>query len=615
MSLSCSRWSSDSANILVIAVDQLRPSDLGCLREGRPPLKSGLEELCQSSVRFSHAYSPVPMTVPALATLLTGLFPFQHGVRDNGSTSLSTRMHSVAQYAYRAGYQTALFSGGAPVLRNTGLQQGFVLFDDTFAPTAKKPFRGSEDSFSAFLNWEHGLQEPFFALVYLPDLGDVRMPTRNELGESRNLSVESQIEELDTQLGRVLQTLRREKKWDNTQIVLVGLMGRQTLSRKGLIGSTNLMNEGTQVALLLKPSGKPRDQGVNWSFDKNVSLADVGQTLWSWVKADGPATNPLFVTTSLAPLLRTGSITLAADRWIPFESLWEAWQGGHLEWSGLRQEYRFFLRSKSRSQTQITQFQSSTDHLELSPTHVANNMEAAQALEPYWQQLDIHTPGQLSTLEVNTDKRTKDFDPVEMAEPFMQIPIWQKSNERIVELHNLANLLQVELLEAKGKKSQSPSLLDQGLYQKLTLLLAHIWLKTQDWNSLGVLGQLINQNDWTAIASRNQHLKGSRYTNICLQALTLESPHMATPEIRLNCRESHLEILLDSGLHPADDAFKKILAQDQENQKILRLWEWNWALGLVWSISEQKFNEALLWELAMADPLRSRWRSLNSPSR
>src|ERR1700744_4519468 len=81
--LSCQSTSKPS--ILVIAVDDLTVTDILCNEETAKSYRSGFEILCQESVRFTHAFTPSTLSVPALASMLTGLYPYQNKVRNNGS--------------------------------------------------------------------------------------------------------------------------------------------------------------------------------------------------------------------------------------------------------------------------------------------------------------------------------------------------------------------------------------------------------------------------------------------------------------------------------------------------------------------------------------------------
>src|SRR5689334_4741406 len=82
-------------SLLLVTIDTLRADHVGVYGAtgARTPI---LDALAARGVRFEHAQSPVPMTGPSHATILTGLYPPVHGVRDNVVFSLDTRHQTLA---------------------------------------------------------------------------------------------------------------------------------------------------------------------------------------------------------------------------------------------------------------------------------------------------------------------------------------------------------------------------------------------------------------------------------------------------------------------------------------------------------------------------------------
>ncbi len=282
----CHLTQKSAPSVIVLAVDNLGVNQINCNQDthatgmdsnSRSP-RSGFAQMCQESVRFTHAFTTSPLAGPATASLLTGQYPLQHGLRDNRNF-LSSRILSVAEVAQKKGVATSFFSGGAPILRKLNLQQGFETFDDNFVPTSTLLFRPFRRTEKIFENWLKEIgRQPFLSIFYLPDLNFSFSPTVNSLGQVRELNFESQLEEIDESLFSLIETLKKNKAWDSTMIILVGLNGPQS-SNEGELAATDLFSERTQVSLLIKPAQKPRDQGMNWGFDQNVNLADVGATL------------------------------------------------------------------------------------------------------------------------------------------------------------------------------------------------------------------------------------------------------------------------------------------------------------------------------------------------
>jgi hypothetical protein len=68
-------------SVLLLTLDTTRADALG---EGTPMLGA----LASRGTRWSQAVTPTPLTLPAHASLLTGLVPPEHGLRDNGTAVL-----------------------------------------------------------------------------------------------------------------------------------------------------------------------------------------------------------------------------------------------------------------------------------------------------------------------------------------------------------------------------------------------------------------------------------------------------------------------------------------------------------------------------------------------
>ena len=93
-------------NVLFITADQWRGDTLGAV--GHPCIKTpNLDRLAADGVLFSKHYSQGSPCSPARASLLTGLYLFNHRVVYNG-TPLDRRFTNVALEARKAGYDPVL---------------------------------------------------------------------------------------------------------------------------------------------------------------------------------------------------------------------------------------------------------------------------------------------------------------------------------------------------------------------------------------------------------------------------------------------------------------------------------------------------------------------------
>src|SRR5262245_5930815 len=96
-------------DVLIISVDTLRPDALGWVSGANAT--PALDALAKGGVRFPAAVSPVPLTLPAHVSLMTGVVPRRHGVRDNGQV-LGPAPATLAEALHAKGYETAAFVSG-----------------------------------------------------------------------------------------------------------------------------------------------------------------------------------------------------------------------------------------------------------------------------------------------------------------------------------------------------------------------------------------------------------------------------------------------------------------------------------------------------------------------
>ena len=160
------------ANVLLVTIDTLRADRVGAYGWALAETPN-LDALARAGARFEQAYTPVPYTLPAHASLLTGMLPPRHGVRDNGRHSLPEAATTLAEWLGARGFATGAFVGAFPLERRFGLAQGFAVYDDEVGEAGDAfsiAERRGEEVVSRALRWIGGpVREPFFAWVHLFD--------------------------------------------------------------------------------------------------------------------------------------------------------------------------------------------------------------------------------------------------------------------------------------------------------------------------------------------------------------------------------------------------------------------------------------------------------------
>src|SRR5262245_40794779 len=116
-------------DVLLVTIDTLRADHLGCY--GYAPARTpNLDALARRGARFAVAVAHAPLTAPSHASILTGVTPLGHGVRDNGDYVRHSSVRTLGEDFRQAGYRTAAFVSGFPLKRRFGFDRGFDSYDD-----------------------------------------------------------------------------------------------------------------------------------------------------------------------------------------------------------------------------------------------------------------------------------------------------------------------------------------------------------------------------------------------------------------------------------------------------------------------------------------------------
>ena len=99
-------------NVILVTFDTTRADHLGSYGYEQG-LTGGFDEFARRGVVFERAYAPTPLTLPSHATMLTGLYPPEHGLRVNGAGRLDDDIPWLPKILQRQGYDTGAFIAAA----------------------------------------------------------------------------------------------------------------------------------------------------------------------------------------------------------------------------------------------------------------------------------------------------------------------------------------------------------------------------------------------------------------------------------------------------------------------------------------------------------------------
>lgn len=128
-------------DVVLVTVDTLRHDALGFSAPGTPRVETWrtptphLDRLAETGRVFDFALAHGTVTLPSHANLLTGRYPFEHGVRDNAGFVLGDEIPTLATILSDAGFATGAVVSAFVLDSRFGLDRGFDTYDDRVEKT------------------------------------------------------------------------------------------------------------------------------------------------------------------------------------------------------------------------------------------------------------------------------------------------------------------------------------------------------------------------------------------------------------------------------------------------------------------------------------------------
>ena len=334
-------------NVVLISVDTLRQDHLGVY--GNEEIKTPhIDSLAARSVVFDNAFSPIPLTNPSHSTMLTGLYPGNHGVVTNRPTRFFDNVRSLPVILNEQGYRTAAFVGGFALDHSTSrVGTIFEVYDDYLGPyptmqnlylhshvlrflnrllkivdqnfSLSRYDKPAKYVISAASEWlETNANRPFFLFIHLydphlpyepiapfdtvydPDYsgtvdGDIYGKSSRELegiiADSEEVDhlkalYKGEVSYTDEQIGTFLEVLGRLDLWDDTVIVFTADHG-ESLTEHGYYfnHSVKLYNPSLSIPLMIH---FPNDLGLSSRVQFTTELTDLFPTILDFLNIDAP---------------------------------------------------------------------------------------------------------------------------------------------------------------------------------------------------------------------------------------------------------------------------------------------------------------------------------------
>jgi choline-sulfatase len=187
---------------------------------------SAFERLAREGVVFDQATTVAPLTLPAHASIMTGLWPPAHSVRDNASPPLAETSVTLAEVLHAQGFRTAAFVGSNVLHGDRGLSQGFEHYGGPghdARPEHGAPQRPAAEVVTEATQWLRGVNgSRFFAWLHLYDPHRPYEPPEPYATMYASDPYVGEIAYVDAQIGALLDTLEQHGVLDRTVVVVAG---------------------------------------------------------------------------------------------------------------------------------------------------------------------------------------------------------------------------------------------------------------------------------------------------------------------------------------------------------------------------------------------------------
>jgi len=269
-------------DVVLITLDTLRHDALGYRGikgvPGNPASQTPvLDRLALGGRVFPEAHAHGVVTLPSHTNILTGLYPYQHGIRDNTGYVLGDDVPTLATLLREAGYATGAFVGAFPLDRRFGLARGFDVYDDHY-PEGSTPDafviaerRGDEVVAPALAWWRSQAGKKRFLWVHLYDPHAPYAPPEPFASRFRGNPYLGEVAAMDSFLAPLLEPFLAGSEAPPTVVAVTADHG-EALGDHGELTHGLFTYEATlKVPLILWGPGIP--PGVDGRSAGHVDLA------------------------------------------------------------------------------------------------------------------------------------------------------------------------------------------------------------------------------------------------------------------------------------------------------------------------------------------------------
>lgn len=281
---SCGKVGSGPSNrtpVILISIDTLRSDHLPVY--GYKGVETpNIDALRGDAVLYERAYSHTPLTLPSHSSMLTGLLPADHGMRDNIGFVLDRGVPTVQELLKKNGYATGAAVSAFVLRKETGLNRGFDFYDDQVEPLGDSTViarvqRVGGETLASAQRWlsEQKKGEPFFLFFHMYDPHTPYTPPEPFLSRYSD-RYDGEIAYSDKVVGELIADLKQRGIYDKALVILLSDHGEGLNDHGEEEHGIFVYREAIQVPLLVKlPGGKHAGETVSTP----AALVDVFPTI------------------------------------------------------------------------------------------------------------------------------------------------------------------------------------------------------------------------------------------------------------------------------------------------------------------------------------------------
>jgi arylsulfatase A-like enzyme/Tfp pilus assembly protein PilF len=322
----------DDLNIILVTIDTLRSDRVSSYGSNLVETPN-IDGFASEGVLFSNAASTVPFTLPAHSSILTGLYPPGHGVRENVGYTLDPSIPTLAEVLSGGGWTTAGFVSAFVLDSRWGIGRGFDHYFDDFnladfeTANLGSVQRSGDVTIAEAVQWLDGRSQadPFFMWLHLYDPHDPYTPPEPFKSQYPGRPYDGEVAYTDSLIGEFRRALEERGLLSSSLVILTADHG-EGLGDHGEGQHGFFVYDTTiHVSLIVRPPTAADDGRV---VDSAVSHVDIFPTVLDAVGLSAPKR---VHGQSLLPLI-VGE-DFKADRGVYSESLYPLL---HYGWAPLR---------------------------------------------------------------------------------------------------------------------------------------------------------------------------------------------------------------------------------------------------------------------------------------